>query len=97
MRIDCEPFRVAEGAEAGLSRRPTTIKPLYESGKHYRKLIEEKIAELTVQHTAKINKQVPANLAKSYMETLDKYSTILTTCFVNKLNPTQFIIEILLR
>ena len=51
MRIDCEPFRVAEGAEAGLSRRPTTIKPLYKSGKHYRKLIEERVAELTVQQS----------------------------------------------
>ena len=51
MTIDCEAFRVAEGAEVGLATRPTTVKPLYKSGKHYRKLIEEKIAELTVQQS----------------------------------------------
>jgi PPK2 family polyphosphate:nucleotide phosphotransferase len=48
MKIDCAAFRVAEDAEVGLATRATTVKPLYKSGKHYRKLIEEKIAELTV-------------------------------------------------
>ena len=51
MKIDCEPFRVSESADVGLATRPTTIKPLYKSGKHYRKLIEEKVAELTVQQS----------------------------------------------
>lgn len=49
MKIDCETFRVAEGAKVGLATRPTTVKPLYKSDKHYRKLIEGKIAELTAQ------------------------------------------------
>ena len=48
MKIDCSAFRVAEGAEIALAARATAEKPLYKSGKHYRRLIEEKIAELTV-------------------------------------------------
>ena len=51
MKIDCHPFRVAEGSTAGLATRPTTVKPIYRSGKHYRKLIEEKIGELAAQQS----------------------------------------------
>ena len=48
MKIDCAAFRVAEGAKVALATRATMVKPLYKSDKHYRRLIEEKIAELTV-------------------------------------------------
>src|SRR5450631_3011640 len=51
MKIDCHPFRVPEGSTAALATRPTSIKPIYKSGKNYRKLIEEKISELTVQQS----------------------------------------------
>jgi PPK2 family polyphosphate:nucleotide phosphotransferase len=49
MKIDCDDFRVMEGEKAGLAKRPTIVKPLYKSRKHYRTLIEGHIAELTVQ------------------------------------------------
>ncbi|MCK9381447.1 MAG: polyphosphate kinase 2 family protein [Sulfuritalea sp.] len=51
MKTDCEGFRVAEGEKVELALRPTTIKPLYRSHKHYRALIEEYIAELSVQQS----------------------------------------------
>ena len=51
MKIDCDGFRVLEGEQVGLATRPTTVKPLYKSRKHYRALIEEQIAELTVQQS----------------------------------------------
>jgi len=51
MKIDCDQFRIVEGQEVGLATRPTTVKPLYKSGKNYRSLIEKKIAELTVQQS----------------------------------------------
>jgi PPK2 family polyphosphate:nucleotide phosphotransferase len=51
MKIDCDDFRIAEGEKVGLAKRPTTVKPLYESHKRYRARIEEQIAELTVQQS----------------------------------------------
>ena len=51
MKIDCDDLRVLEGEKVGLAMRPTTVKPLYKSHKHYRALIEEHIAELTVQQS----------------------------------------------
>ena len=51
MKIDCDDFRVLEGEKVGLATRPTTIKPLYKSRKHYGGLIEEQIAELTEQQS----------------------------------------------
>jgi len=51
MKIDCDEFDVPEGERIALARRPTTVKPLYKSRKHYRALIEEHIAELTVQQS----------------------------------------------
>jgi PPK2 family polyphosphate:nucleotide phosphotransferase len=51
MKIDCDDFRVAEGEKVGLAKRPTTVKPLYESHKRYRSRIEEQIAELTEQQS----------------------------------------------
>ena len=51
MDIDCDDFRVVEGKKAGLATRPTAVKPLYKSRKHYRGLIKETIARLTVQQS----------------------------------------------
>ena len=51
MKIDCDAFRVLEGKNAGLAMRPTKIRPLYTSRKHYRELIEEQIADLSVQQS----------------------------------------------
>jgi len=51
MKIDCDDFRIAKGKTIALAKRPTTVKPLYKSRKDYRALIEEQIAELTVQQT----------------------------------------------
>ena len=51
MKIHCNDFRVAEGVKAELAARPTTIKPLYKSRKHYQSLIEAHIAELTEQQS----------------------------------------------
>jgi len=49
MKIDCDEFRVLEGENVELATRPTTIKHLYKSGKHFAALIEAQIAELTEQ------------------------------------------------
>lgn len=49
MKIDCNEFCVLEGETVVLAKRPTTIKPLYKSRKHYDTLIEAQIAELTEQ------------------------------------------------
>jgi PPK2 family polyphosphate:nucleotide phosphotransferase len=51
MKLDCDDFRVLEGKKVRLATRPTTVKPLYKSRKDYRALIEEQIAELTVQQS----------------------------------------------
>jgi PPK2 family polyphosphate:nucleotide phosphotransferase len=51
MKIDCDAFRVLNGKKAALARRPTTVAPLYKSRKHYGALIDEQIAELTVQQS----------------------------------------------
>ena len=51
MKIDCDDFRVLEGKKVRLATRPTNVKPLYRSHKHYRALIEAQIAELTVQQS----------------------------------------------
>jgi PPK2 family polyphosphate:nucleotide phosphotransferase len=48
MKIDCAGFRILEGAKVDLASLPTSVKPLYKSGKHHRKLSDAKIAELTL-------------------------------------------------
>ena len=47
MKIDYAAFQVSEGTKLRLATRATAVKPLYKSGKHYRKLIAEKVAELS--------------------------------------------------
>ena len=51
MKIDCDDFRVPEGKKVSLAMRQTNIKPLYKSRKHYGTLIEEHIAELSLQQS----------------------------------------------
>lgn len=51
MRISFEEFGVLEGESLDLEKRPTAIKPLYRSRKHYAELIEAHVAELTVQQS----------------------------------------------
>ena len=51
MKIDCDDFRVLPGKAVDLAKRPTMIKPLYKSRKHYAALIEQHIAELAVQQS----------------------------------------------
>jgi len=51
MNIDCDNFRVSSETQVRLARRPTKIKPLYRSRKHYRALIEEQISELSAQQS----------------------------------------------
>ena len=51
MKLDCEVFRVLADEKVRLTMRPTAVKPLYKSRKHYRTLIEEQIAELAVQQS----------------------------------------------
>jgi PPK2 family polyphosphate:nucleotide phosphotransferase len=51
MKIRCDEFRIAEGEKVQLATRPTTVKRLYKSRKHYRALIAKQIAELTVQQS----------------------------------------------
>ncbi len=47
MKIDIEEFRVSEDHEADLDRRPTRIKPVYESKKEYRRLLDEHVTRLS--------------------------------------------------
>jgi len=70
MKIDCDDFRAFAGEKVGLAMRPTTVKPLYKSRKHYRALIEAHIAELTVQQSllialARLVLRVLANVARA--------------------------------
>ena len=51
MKIKCDKFRVMDGKGVRLDMRPTTVAPLYRSRKHYRALIEEHIAELSLQQS----------------------------------------------
>jgi PPK2 family polyphosphate:nucleotide phosphotransferase len=47
MKINTNDFRVREGDEVDLKKWPTTVKPVYKSKKHYKKLLEEHVAQLS--------------------------------------------------
>jgi PPK2 family polyphosphate:nucleotide phosphotransferase len=51
MRIDCDRFCVLPSKKVELAKRPTAIKPLYKSRKHYAALIEEHIKDLSKQQS----------------------------------------------
>jgi len=51
MKIDTNEFRVREGNEVDLKKWPTNVKPVYKSEKHYKKLLENHVAQLSaMQH-----------------------------------------------
>jgi PPK2 family polyphosphate:nucleotide phosphotransferase len=47
MKIDASEFRVKEGEKAELSTRPTAVKPVCKSKKHYKKLLKEHVESLS--------------------------------------------------
>jgi len=47
VKIDIDEFRVEEGEKVSLKKRPTLVKPIYQSKQHYQSLLEE--------HTQKMN------------------------------------------
>ena len=47
MKIDSSDFRVEEGAAVNLRKWPTRVKPVYDSKKNYRKLLEDHVARLS--------------------------------------------------
>src|SRR5664280_1358350 len=47
MKIDSKDFRVRLGEKVSLTEWPTTIKPFYNSKKHYKKLLDEHVEELS--------------------------------------------------
>jgi len=51
MKIRFDEFRIREGEKVELAARPTKVKPLYKTRKHYRALIAKQTAELTVQQS----------------------------------------------
>jgi PPK2 family polyphosphate:nucleotide phosphotransferase len=47
MKIRSQDFRVAEGEAVNLNQRPTEIKPVYKSKKHYKERIEDHVEQLS--------------------------------------------------
>jgi PPK2 family polyphosphate:nucleotide phosphotransferase len=47
MKINSKTFRVQPEEKLNLGKRPTTVKPMYESKKEYQKLLEEHVEELS--------------------------------------------------
>ncbi len=47
MKIHIEDFRVPEGETVSLGKRPTEIKPVYKSRKHYKEQLEDHAAQLS--------------------------------------------------
>jgi len=51
MHIDVEEFRIHRDEAVDLNARPTIVAPIYESKKHYRKLLKEQVKQLgKLQH-----------------------------------------------
>jgi len=49
MKIKSKDFRVREGDKVNLKKWPTTVKPAYKSKEQYQKLLEEHVAQLSMQ------------------------------------------------
>lgn len=47
MKIDPKDFRVEEGEEVELRKRPTRIKPMYHSKEHYQELLSQHVSQLS--------------------------------------------------
>jgi PPK2 family polyphosphate:nucleotide phosphotransferase len=48
MKIDCKPFRVKEGDKVRLHKWPTRVDSFYKSTKHYKKLLQEHVEQLSI-------------------------------------------------
>ncbi len=49
MKINSNEFRVPEGADVDLKKRPTKAEPVYSSKEQYKKFLEEHVAQLSAQ------------------------------------------------
>ena len=49
MKISSKDFRVREGDEVNLKKCPTKVDPVYKSKEQYKKLLEEHVAQLSLQ------------------------------------------------
>ena len=49
MKIDTKDFRVEPGSKVKLDKWPTLVKPLYDSKKEYRSLLDAQVAALSAQ------------------------------------------------
>ena len=47
MNVRSTDFRVEEGDQVKLDKRPTAVEPIYESKKHYQKLLKRHVEELS--------------------------------------------------
>jgi PPK2 family polyphosphate:nucleotide phosphotransferase len=47
MKINSKDFRVREGHEVNLGKRPTNVEPVYKSKKHYQTLLREHVSQLS--------------------------------------------------
>ena len=48
MKINSKDFRVREGDRVNLRKWPTNVEPVYKSKEHYKKLLEEHVAQLSL-------------------------------------------------
>jgi PPK2 family polyphosphate:nucleotide phosphotransferase len=49
MKIDCKDFRVSEGEDVDLKKRPTIVTPAYDSKEQYQRLLDDHVAQLSAQ------------------------------------------------
>ena len=49
MKIDIKDFRVGPGSKVKLDKWPTLVKPLYDSRKEYKSLLDAQVAALSAQ------------------------------------------------
>ncbi|MGZ8495839.1 MAG: polyphosphate kinase 2 family protein, partial [Candidatus Binatia bacterium] len=47
MKIESKDFRVREGKNVDLKKWPTEVKPYYDSKKHFKKILRERIEKLS--------------------------------------------------
>jgi hypothetical protein len=51
MKVTSTKFRVEEGQKVDLKKWPTSVEPIYESKKHYQKLLSDHVAQLSSLHS----------------------------------------------
>ena len=47
MKRDCKDFRVREGEDVNLKKWPTVVQPYYDSKKHHKKILRERVEKLS--------------------------------------------------